>query len=228
MKIHSKFRDYYDSVQSFGQDENVHFIRNTEQISIPAAIQSNIFKNVSFESFLVKTLEKSDYAFLVPFVIFFCGRIYRGVRYQSYNYHTRESVDLGKIFYNKEEAIKFFQENQDLKTSFYFSERKRSASEKLGKWLENQQTLELEEYAIENKLPIIAIGREAYKNPSLQYLEFFRVVDSYTAYQELDMYISGVLSKDSAMMVEISDKDRIPQHGFDKWSFRKLPTKHRK
>ncbi len=53
-------------------------------------------------------------------------------------------------------------------------------------------------------------------------IDFQKVVDPYTAYQELDMFIGGVLSAPSNPMIPITDKDRIKQHGFDKWSFRKM------
>ena len=37
------------------------------------------------------------------------------------------------------------------------------------------------------------------------------------------MFLSGKLSKELNETVEIEDKYKIEQHGFDKWSFRKMP-----
>ena len=60
-------------------------------------------------------------------------------------------------------------------------------------------------------------------NPTLKDLEFFKVQNPFTCFQELSMYIGGVLKQPDRPMVEITDKDRISKHGFDKYSFRKLP-----
>ena len=45
--------------------------------------------------------------------------------------------------------------------------------------------------------------------------------DAVTAFQELDMWMSGALGMPGAPMVEIDDKYRMAKHGMDKWSFRK-------
>jgi hypothetical protein len=54
----------------------------------------------------------------------------------------------------------------------------------------------------------------------LKDIEFQRVLDPFTAYQELDQWISGVLGQNPEPD-EVSDKVKIQQHGFDSWSFRK-------
>ena len=55
----------------------------------------------------------------------------------------------------------------------------------------------------------------------LDSIEFYKVMDAYTLYQEIDMWVSGVMVSAGRPMVKISDKDRIHKHGFDGWSFRK-------
>lgn len=67
------------------------------------------------------------------------------------------------------------------------------------------------------------VSAAAYKDVNLADIEFYRVIDAYTMFQELEMYIGGVLPRPGAMTATIADKDRIVQHGFDKWSFRKPP-----
>lgn len=58
-------------------------------------------------------------------------------------------------------------------------------------------------------------------NPSLANFKFYKLVDPYTAAQEIEMYIGGVLGAPQAPTEVISDEVRIQQHGFDKLSFRK-------
>ena len=58
--------------------------------------------------------------------------------------------------------------------------------------------------------------------PTLKGIEFFKVMDAYTIYQELEMWIGGVLPNAGRPMVTISDHDKVGKHGFDpKWSFRR-------
>ena len=57
---------------------------------------------------------------------------------------------------------------------------------------------------------------------NLKEIGFAKAVDPYTLFQELSMWIGGVLPRPGADMVEITDQ-KIKAHkaGFDKWSFRK-------
>jgi hypothetical protein len=57
--------------------------------------------------------------------------------------------------------------------------------------------------------------------------KFYKVFDPYTAFQELDMFISGVLTREGNPMAGISDTDLRDKKGFDKMSFKKAPTKKR-
>jgi hypothetical protein len=52
-------------------------------------------------------------------------------------------------------------------------------------------------------------------------------MDSFTAFQEISMFLGGVLGAGEKNIVEVEDKYKITQHGFNKWSFRKEPEKKR-
>jgi hypothetical protein len=60
-------------------------------------------------------------------------------------------------------------------------------------------------------------------NPILKDYEFYKVVDTFQAFQEISMFIGGVLGRGEKEIVVVEDKYKIAQHGFDKWSFRKEP-----
>lgn len=61
-------------------------------------------------------------------------------------------------------------------------------------------------------------------NPCLKDIQFYQVLDAFTAYQELEMWVGGVLSNNPQIQ-PVPDKFKIQQHGYDEYSFRKLPTK---
>jgi hypothetical protein len=62
----------------------------------------------------------------------------------------------------------------------------------------------------------------AEKDWSLKEYDFPRVMDPFTLFQELSMFVGGVLPRNPNPMVEITDdKVKVAKHGFDKWSFRK-------
>jgi hypothetical protein len=58
-------------------------------------------------------------------------------------------------------------------------------------------------------------------NPMLKDYEFYKKFDSFAAFQEIQMFLSGVLGNKENEIIVISDKDKITQHGFNKFSFRK-------
>lgn len=60
-------------------------------------------------------------------------------------------------------------------------------------------------------------------NPLLKEYEFYKIFDSFQAFQEIQMFLGGVLGNREKDIVEVADKYKIAQHGFDKWSFRKPP-----
>jgi len=63
-------------------------------------------------------------------------------------------------------------------------------------------------------------------NACLKEYEFYRMVDTYTAFQEVAMFWGG-LAQPNRPTPEVTDKDMVTAKGFNKWSFRKEPTKKR-
>ena len=58
-------------------------------------------------------------------------------------------------------------------------------------------------------------------NPILKNYQFFKIMNTAQTFQEIQMYLQGVLGSIEKEPVQISEKDKIIQHGFDlTWSFR--------
>jgi len=61
-------------------------------------------------------------------------------------------------------------------------------------------------------------------NPLLKDYEFGKLFGAVQAFQEISMFMGGVLGRGEKEITEVADKYKITQHGFDyKYSFRKEP-----
>jgi hypothetical protein len=243
MRIISKFHDYYDSAMSYGQDQTVVFTRTTEQVDLtedefnrfPAAdLYHHIRGNKNYK--------------LKMTAVFFCfsGKTYRSIQVRIWDRRDGDTeyspVIIGdaletRYFYDVESLREFLAKYKfEINLTQYSWQNKQEPV--ITEFLSKQGTDENEKWLIERKFAIISVVRsgtwnpsrfapvykhQAELNPVLKDVEFYKVLDSFTAYQELDMFISGTLPQSTAMPIEIADKDKIPQHGFDKWSFRKMP-----
>lgn len=239
MKIVSKFHDYYDSCLSHGHDESVVYLRETktfyyqnkENPPIIQELESWFSKARShsdsthfswpnrriFDWFIFKeTRYTVDYVTLV-----FSGRAYNAIKVLEEN--TRNiPTSTNTFLWTESDAIEYFSSRgQDLRSKGYRFDRhtKEDRIKQYYKCL--QPNLD---WMIEKKVTCVLFDKNIVVNPVLRDIQFYRVFDAYTCYQELDMWISGTLAYPQNMMVEIEDKYRIEQHGFDmKYGFRKRP-----
>ena len=59
-------------------------------------------------------------------------------------------------------------------------------------------------------------------NPCLRDLSFQKVFDPFMTFQEISMFLGGVLARPDRPMLTITDEVKAQQHGFDKHSFRAM------
>ncbi len=83
------------------------------------------------------------------------------------------------------------------------------------------------DFLIENKITNCIFTRDCVLiNNKLSDYDFYKVLDPYSAFQELEMWMQGVLSYPQNIMIEVEDKSKIEKHGFDKkYGFRTRPKK---
>ena len=228
MKIISPFKDYYDNVSHQYRDDELLFIRkpNTKPFK----------KDIRVPSYARDLKGKPHDARLEFQVIGFCGHLYP-VLAVSHAYSWGYSATGFEKFHlysldEYDEAIKRFN-FQVAKDSTWrwrtydFDTSKKDVKEFFE--LKDKDLLDVFEqeqtpifiYTHENREPVIKT------NHFLKPFDFVKIKDPYTAHQELAMYVGGVLRQPERPMVQITDADKIHKHGFDKWSFRKLPTKRK-
>ena len=88
---------------------------------------------------------------------------------------------------------------------------------------------------IKYKTPVIVSYKEKenkdsiklISNPKLFEYNFLKMIDPYTLFQEIQMYVGGVLGNNEPNIIEVSDDVKIASHGYNKWSFRNTPKKKR-
>lgn len=228
MRIISKERDYFDSIQAYGLDSNVIYVRKAEEHDI-----STLYKGPMFENIRDLTLERSRINQHIHTVIIgFCGKIYPVIhmeyidqsqnRKTAYCYSSQDIMDTLKI---RNEP------NWFVKPRYDWHKFTKKDVDRLFDELEGSECLESIFRDYNCPIFTITVGQYCTKrthyrgailatNPILLPYDFQRKFDPYTAFQEIAMYISGVLGVDSVKMVQISDKDMRDAKGFNDISFK--------
>lgn len=246
MRIISKQRDYYDCVQKHASNDPNVFVRMESEREIPVHELSSSILN-RMEEFWKSTPNQSRPFELNTLMIGFCGKVYPALQVR---YTKPKWLDYKvETFYTIEQYRKFIDETiNDKKFSEYYYKKKKSnyswrrwddtddyISRYLKKW---SGTNAFEELFFELKSPIFVLKYEKslfrvsrytsivglfnfYINTPLVQYNFHKVFDTYSAYQEIDMYYFGVLGCTEKDIINISDLDMRNQKGFDKWSFKK-------
>lgn len=230
--------DYYDGCMSFGQDNSIVFVRDSHIIKtdtipfkeIPPSFglkvkgQTDVWKNTIYVRYQF-TWKNVTYD-IKPMNIIVASKIYFGIMltYSSYISGVKEL---------------YFWDHNSFET--YINAIGLEITSKPNKWYSNNDTLKSTfkpydvygktlTYMIDNKIitGIYDINKEHWliNCDGLKKIEFYRLMDSYTIFQELSMWTSGVLPRDSKSTVDITDNDiKIHKHGFNKFSFRKQKVK---
>lgn len=157
-----------------------------------------------------------------------CGKVYRGINIdvvpKMFNDGGFERVN--KTVYDFDTFMAIVNEHEvELTQTRYKWQRLPELVDQIKAYFAAQGTNEWEDFMVTNKLVTLAhgIGPHYQGNGTLKQYEFYRVMDAFQTYQEIDMYVSGTLTTPDAPMIELTEKDRVQQHGFDKYSFRHKP-----
>lgn len=162
----------------------------------------------------------TDTGHFYPISLIFCGILYSAILYvQGPTSRPNYSPSRYRVYWSAEEYLKDFEVSG---YKFYKDEFSQFFDPKPG----------YTEYCIGESSPVLLYAVEPgqydfkwYKNtPSLGSLQFIKVMDPHTAFQELSMFVGGVMVKPDKTSV-MTDKEKVASHGMDETSFRKGPTK---
>jgi hypothetical protein len=228
--IKSNFKDFYDSAQSFGQDLQLRYIRETKEIEFPKGGWDipNIYTSRYTTAKRIKLHSE---------VIGFCGKIYPIV-YAAVERNWK--TDLEKICFSMDDINKFLEPNLSKEAWLNFTTKSRwfyshgDDQESCERYFETvlNSGAAYYDWFLEFKCPIWIskthyYSRDKWKiilNPCLRPTEFFRVFSPPLAFQEIQMWLANQASPEKPIP-HIDDKTMAEIKGFDKWSFRKPPSK---
>jgi len=242
MLILGKNRDYYDGVVgTMGIDKTIvynrHTVENDDCKKFPKEFKCKLHysddesKFIDLCSYGIDSDKTKKYKEVDVFFIGFCGKIYIGWKFYyliGNGIHEKMKYD---IVYDIDVAKKYIKDN-------------RWGSGNLNDILNHIKNYNPIELFRENNTPIFIydshidrIDLDKYYgsnnqrfiiNPVLKEYKFYKVFDTFSAFQEIQMFISGVLGSNEKDIIEVEDKYKIAQHGFNKWSFRREPSKKKK
>ena len=181
---------------------------------------------------LDKTNDLPEMKYTTDFMEYQVSLMILGVAGQIYPVIRFKNLHKSKTFYSLSEYIEFCKSEKirEPKASRYlyssFGSFFHLGSEKDIKDFFSQDTTKFQKWFHTYNTPIFTYYRNSRNqvvdvNISLKELEFYRIKDTFTAFQDVYMFLSGVLRSKENHTVTISDKDKIHKHGFNKFSFRK-------
>lgn len=213
MLILSKRKDYYDVGMKLGIDKTCVYERNTINVK-------GTFPSTSY-------LVSGDWA---SAVLAFCGEFYPFV----YRVPVLSTID--EIIWDVEEAVQTLP-MEKRRRSYWYDDISTEAD--IRKFFD-QQYPKLESIYHEYRTPIFGFHpvserpwrskKEPYEslviNPNLKDIEFYKVKDPITAYQEVYMFMSGVIGAPPKPKEKVDDKIMAASKGHDgPYSFKKPPGK---
>jgi hypothetical protein len=255
MRIFSKFHDYYDGALGHGFDPSCVYDRKTEEAAFRRDAKNavaNLFAAIEPDIPHANHRTEVNMGFSL---IVFCGKtypclnvgvggdyerdkngIFEYVPAKTVRHYDAESVSetLSKVM-DESAYAEWNRKKPAMNKAWRFRQNADAASvaELFRKW-SGKSSDEAMKLHVEERIPCFLIGPSANsseikfeRNPRLADFDFYKVFDAYAAFQEISMFIGGILGGRSPEMIEISDSVRIAKHGFDERSFRKAPEKSR-
>lgn len=214
MLIISKFHDYYDVGMKMGVDKTVIYDRKT--ISVEGNFPpTSKYKHNGWDGS----------------VLAFCGKFYPFV------FHVTD-FNIDRIVWNVEEALKTL----NVSGKRYWDEYSLESESGVKKFFDRKYP-ELENLFHKYRTPVFgfqAAGRPCswmkpklygslVVNPKLKDLQFYKIKDPITAFQDIYMFMSGVIGAPPKPKEKMSDKVLAAAKGHDgPYSFKKPPGKRGK
>lgn len=233
MRIVSEFHDYYDVVQGVAQDRSLTYVRTPSEEELgPYPFPYFPTYGWGWGAFSAWQIRQHT--------IGFCGKIYPCVEMSMHSGFEPETAFCYKLedvdeFVERNFKPKFvehYRKGYDHRSDYrkWPGDRRRNQFKKCFDDAEKVRDKFGHIFANNNSPIFVASVDRNHRtitfNACLRPYEFYRVKDPYTAFQELSIYF-GNLAQPNKPIPAIPDETMASIKGFDKWSFRKEPSKKR-
>jgi len=249
MRLISKFHDFYDGVARNTVHDKTHtFVRKQKEIE---GVETYLLSYMDYET-------RTEAITISGEIIGFCGEIYPCIRIaitEIKNYMKETSVTH---LYNWDDVASFlpFEEMRKTRSGsrIYYYGSVKSDQDLIKKWLESGKGKEhwfskdiyeakkdpaLKKLFLDQRIAYFRIYRPTIRGklttesyPILQDVSFFKVFDAYTCFQKIEHFLVNEIVRPDEIKQEIQDSItddlKAHSHGYDKWSFRKEPTKKKR
>jgi len=253
MRILSEVHDYYDVVQAQGQDLTMVWVRKPEEVALERGPADRWGRRASNWPFPVYPYhrryrrEKNGPASTSWYMVGFCGKIYPVFKFET----KYEAGEKPVICFNLQQIDEYVEANfkrasideyklkipkrkrywwkHTARMKYWPSDLMRDEFEAFFARCEEKKAA-YEKMFLEKRSPVfIADDNDPQRctityNAVLKELEFYRVFDPFTAFQEIAMYF-GSMAVPLNPIPPISDRDLSEAKGFNKFSFRKDKSK---
>jgi hypothetical protein len=249
VRVQSKFRDYYDVVQSTGQDQTLVYRRYKSEVpgdkyNIPFMSSKGHHgggmwyyqRMVGFCGKLYPVFEMN--------LADHCSQMFKSDRVTKTCCYSLDDIDrwVRKNF-DEEDVARYESADRTKRLNAWPQDHRRGSFQRFFQQWEEYKGKDWRPIFEENNCPLFTT--EAYEkydrkrqryynvmilhlNTRLKDVEFFKVFDPYMAYQEISMFL-GSMAEPRKGIPEVSDADLLEAKGFDpRFSFRKDPGEKKK
>ena len=253
MLIQSSFRDYYDVGQRMGVDKSLVYRRRAQVHTSPKAILilANLCARVEgMEPFWLWNADTSaDSIDQVPAILGFCGKAYAFFQFVDSYWYALNRIDrivdpnvvgaftlegvvekveqtIRRAATNSQKAINEFH-REFAEPSYYkgYKVRKPSKKDRIAGMIQEVDNVSIPHQVFHSLgVPIFLLNKvRLITNPCLIDTDFHKVVPHIQAFQEIAMYLGGVLGQRDEAPITVGDDETIArQKGFDDQSFRQI------
>lgn len=237
MRIISKHHDYYDNALAQGQDRSLVYLRENLEFRTDnlKGVKADLVTFIEYadkhrpNAYSLNDNSKKYRNTRIHFgVVLFCGRLVpfaeitrtlKGEISAQGSYFTYDVAEVARVLDEHEIDI---DDTSRKSHSYEFAQYGKSVTAK-GFFEELDGNDRFMDLAITNRLAVASLLHStASVDPILDRIQFYRKFAHAQAFQELSMFFGNLAAPDR-VPVQIEDKHRIPQHGFDRYSFRKRP-----
>jgi hypothetical protein len=233
VRIISKFRDYYDSVQAHGQDPTLVYRRTTQEF----APQPHLFRHGDLYRIAISAPHSHRWQ-VFGWLVVFCGRLYPVWKCEEHWCLDANEVALYLHDYWARNPKSYYPGSDDFEETGRYRLDIHGHRTRLGVCRVDIDGF-LRQFSgfqvgpsihQEFGAPVLLVccmsdwSSEEIKvvaNPRLQELRFFTKVEPYTAYQEIAMYLGNELAQPDIAPQAVGDDETLARaKGFDEQSFR--------